>query len=432
MKLQKSIHLAVNILVHSKLRSWLTILGIVIGVAAIVAIVSIGEGAQASVQERLGGLGADLITVSPGAQRAFGGFATIGRGGGGEGAQTTTTRTGSTTTTSKNITERDLQLIKSIEGALFADGIVSGRADLTYLAESTTVSVQGVDPLAWKNTITSNLASGRLLDPGDTNAVVVGSRIASSSTFKQPLAVNRMITVGGRAFKIVGILNATGGIGGNDNAIFMPISAARDILSRNGDMFDSITVKASSPDVVNAVIAEMDARLMILRHVTDRTKDYSITSSQAIQQSIASVTQTFTVFLAAIAAVSLLVGAVGITNTMFTSVLEKTREIGIMKAIGAKNSDIMTIFLLNSGLVGLTGGLIGVLLGSGISVILPDVLSRGIIPGMGGSGGGLKTVLPPALLITSLVGSVLIGMVAGAVPAYGASKLKPVDALRYE
>lgn len=431
MKLQKSIHLAVNILVHSKLRSWLTILGIVIGVAAIVAIVSIGEGAQASVQERLGGLGADLITVSPGAQRAFGGFATIGRGGG-EGAQTTTTRTGSTTTTSKNITERDLQLIKSIEGVLFADGIVSGRADLTYLAESTTVSVQGVDPLAWKNTITTNLASGRLLNPGDTNAVVVGSRIASSSTFKQPLAVNRMITVGGRAFKIVGILNATGGIGGNDNAIFMPITAARGILSRNGDMFDSITVKASSPDVVNSVIAEMDARLMILRHVTDRTKDYSITSSQAIQQSIASITQTFTVFLAAIAAVSLIVGAVGITNTMFTSVLEKTREIGIMKAIGAKNSDIMTIFLLNSGLVGLTGGLLGVLLGAGISIILPDILSRGVIPGMGGGGGGLKTVLPPALLITALVGSVLIGMVAGAVPAYGASKLKPVDALRYE
>ncbi len=433
MKLQKSIHLAVNILVHSKLRSWLTILGIVIGVAAIVAIVSIGEGAQASVQERLGGLGADLITVSPGAQRAFGGFATIGRGGG-EGAQTTTTtRTGSTTTTPKNITERDLQLIKSVEGVLFADGIVSGRADLTYLAESTTVSVQGVDPLAWKNTITTTLDSGRLLNPGDTNAVVVGSRIASSSTFKQPLAVNRMITVGGRAFKIVGILNATGGIGGNDNAIFMPIAATRDILSRNGDMFDSITVKASSADAVNQVMADMDARLMILRHVTDRTKDYTITSSQAIQQSIASITQTFTVFLAAIAAVSLIVGAVGITNTMFTSVLEKTREIGIMKAIGAKNSDIMTIFLLNSGLVGLTGGLIGVLLGAGISMILPDILSRGLIPGGGGgAGGGLKTVLPPALLITAMLGSVLIGMVAGAVPAYNASKLRPVDALRYE
>ncbi len=285
--------------------------------------------------------------------------------------------------------------------------------------------------MAWKNIITTNLDSGRFLDQGDTNAVVVGSRIASKSTFKQPLAVNRMITLGGRAFKIVGILNATGGMGGNDNAVFMPISAARDILGKNGNMFDSITVKVSGPDVVDTVMAEMDAKLMIFRHVTDKTKDYTITSSKAMQESIASVTQTFTVFLAAIAAVSLLVGAVGITNTMFTSVLEKTREIGIMKAIGAKNADIMTIFLLNSGLVGLVGGLLGVLLGSGISLILPDVLSRGVIPGMGG-GGGLKTVLPASLLITALLGSVLIGMVAGAVPAYGASKLKPVDALRYE
>ncbi len=434
MKLQKSIHLAVNILVHSKLRSWLTILGIVIGVAAIVAIVSIGEGAQASVKERLGGLGADLITISPGAQRASGVFM-MGRNGGGgdgEGAQTTT-NTRSSTATQKNITERDVQLIKSVDGVLFVNGVVSGRADLTYLAETVSVSVQGVDALAWKSIITTNLDSGRFLDQGDTNAVVVGSRIASRSTFKQPLAINRMITAGGRSFKIVGILNATGGMGGNDNAIFMPISAARDVLGKNGDMFDSITVKASSPDVVDNVMADIDSKLMVFRHVTARTKDYSMTSSKAMQESIASITQTFTVFLAAIAAVSLIVGAVGITNTMFTSVLEKTREIGIMKAIGAKNSDIMTIFLLNSGLVGLTGGLLGVLLGSGISIILPDILSRGFMPGVGGSGGGgLKTVLPPSLLITALLGSILIGMVAGAVPAYNASKLRPVDALRYE
>lgn len=431
MKLQKSIHLAVNILVHSKLRSWLTILGIVIGVAAIVAIVSIGEGAQASVKERLGGLGADLLTISPGSSRAVGGFM-MGGGPPGERGGTRTSTTGSTTT-KKNITERDVQLIKSVDGVLFVNGVVSGKADLTYLAETASVSVQGVDTLAWKNIITTNLDSGRFLDPGDTNAVVVGSRIASKSTFKQPLAVNRMITVGGRAFKIVGILNASGGTDGNDNAVFMPISAARDVLGRNGDMFNSITVKVSSPEVVDQVMADMDAKLMILRHVTDRTKDYSITSSKAMQESIASVTQTFTVFLAAIAAVSLLVGAVGITNTMFTSVLEKTRDIGIMKAIGAKNSDIMAIFLLNSGLVGLVGGLIGVMLGSGISVMLPDILSRGMMPGMGGPGGGsLRTVVPTSLLVIALSLSVLIGMVAGAVPAYNASKLRPVDALRYE
>ncbi len=132
----------------------------------------------------------------------------------------------------------------------------------------------------------------------------------------------------------------------------------------------------------------------------------------------------------AIAAVSLIVGAVGIANTMFTSVLEKTKEIGIMKAIGARNIDIMIIFLLNSALVGLAGGLFGIALGAGISSLLPNLISR--LPGLGGGPGGLQTVIPTSLLIESIVISVLIGMIAGAIPAYRASKLKPVDALRYE
>ena len=147
----------------------------------------------------------------------------------------------------------------------------------------------------------------------------------------------------------------------------------------------------------------------------------------ATQARIASITGTFTVFLAAIAGVSLLVGAVGIANTMFTSVLEKTREIGIMKAIGAKNKDIMTIFLLNSALVGFVGGVIGIILGATISSFLPNLIGLSI-----GPGGRLTTVLPLSLLVEALSLSIAIGMIAGAIPAYRASKLKPVDALRYE
>src|SRR3989338_8523105 len=144
MKFRKSFKLALNILLHSKLRSWLTIIGIVIGVAAIVAIVSIGEGAQVNVQERLSGLGADLITVSPGFERASGSF----RGGFGGGALHSM---GSSAITSKakNLTSKDITIIKSVEGVGFVNGIVSGRVDIFYLAESASVSVQGVDPLAW-------------------------------------------------------------------------------------------------------------------------------------------------------------------------------------------------------------------------------------------------------------------------------------------
>jgi len=166
---------------------------------------------------------------------------------------------------------------------------------------------------------------------------------------------------------------------------------------------------------------------MLSRHVTARTKDYSLTSAKATQENIQSITQTFTIFLAAIAAVSLLVGAVGIANTMFTAVLEKTKEIGIMKAIGARNFDIMMVFLLNSGLVGFVGGLLGIGLGSLISKLLPALLTLNL-----GPGGSVKTVVPVNLLIEAMIISVLIGMIAGAIPAYRASKLRPVDALRYE
>ena len=419
MKFQKSFRLALNILLHSKLRSWLTIIGIVIGVAAIVAIVSIGEGAQASVQERLGGLGADIITVSPGFQRAAGGFRGGFGGGGGGGGNA------ATTTSAKNLTNRDIQVVKSVEGISFVNGMISGRADVSFLAESASVNVQGVDTLAWSNMITTELESGRYLNPGDTNVIVIGSRIAKS-TFKQPLVLNRDIAIEGRLFKIVGILKESGS-GGDDNRIFMPIEQARNVIEdTSNEKIDSIVIKVSDASFVTEKTSEIDSMLMLSRHVTNRTKDFTVTSSQATLERIQGVTETFTLFLGAIAAVSLLVGAVGIANTMFTSVLEKTKEIGIMKAIGARNFDIMMIFLLNSGLVGLVGGLLGVGLGSAISFVLPNFLS-GI-----GPGGSVRTVIPASLLIEALLISIIIGMVAGAIPAHRASKLKPVDALRYE
>lgn len=418
MKIQKSLKLALNILLHSKLRSWLTILGIVIGVAAMVAIVSIGEGAQASVNARLGNLGADTITITSGYSRA-GGFGFEGLRGGGEGASSST---------QKNLTTKDIPAIRSVQGIAFIGGMVDGRADIIYLAEKASVSIQGVDPAVWQEMTTAELDSGRLLNPGDTNVIVIGSRLAAS-TFKEPLALNRAVTIDGKQFKIVGILKSSGsGIGGgNDRSIYMPIVMARQVLDKPVDYFDSISVKVSDSSQVDIIANETDAKLMLERHETTKTKDFTVTSPTAIQANVQSVTQTFTIFLAAIAAVSLLVGAVGIANTMFTSVLEKTKEIGIMKAIGARNIDIMVIFLLNAGLVGLVGGLIGIAFGAGISAVLPSLISLNV-----GSPGGIKTLISVSLLVEAIVGSILIGMIAGAIPARRASKLKPVDALRYE
>jgi putative ABC transport system permease protein len=419
MRLNKSLKLAVNILVHSKLRSWLTIIGIVIGIAAVVAIVSIGEGMQQSVESRLGGLGADIITLSPGGGRASAGF----RGPPGHEQGST-----ATVTTAKNITKKDVLVLQSIGGIEYIQGTVSGRGEMYYLGEKATVSVDGVDPLVWKEMTTSELESGRFLGPSDYNVVVVGSRIAKD-TFKQSLTLNRMITFEDKAFKVVGILKESGGFGGNDNKIIMPIKAARETLEDVGsDEFDSIVLKATNTDDVDQIMEDADKKLMISRHLTERGKDFSISSAKSTQETMSDITQTMTLFLSAIAAVSLLVGAVGIANTMFTSVLEKTKEIGIMKSIGAKNRDIMMIFLLNSAIVGLVGGLLGICLGTCISSLLPLLGMR--MMGMGRE--GMTTAVTPMLLIYALLISIGIGMVAGVIPAYRASKLKPVDALRYE
>lgn len=421
MRFSRSLKLAANILLHSKLRSWLTVIGIVIGVAAVVSIISIGQGLQQSIEARLGGLGADLISISPGAGRAAGGFRGGDFGGGGGGA---------TSTNAKNLTNKDLQVLQSINGVKVVEGIVSGRGEVYYLSEKSTISITGVDPVAWKEITTSELDSGRFLGPTDYNVVVVGNRVATRM-FKQPLLLNRMITIEGKPFKIIGILKESGGFGGDDNSIIMPTQAARDTLTDVGiDKFDSIIIKADDVNNVDQLLIDIDNRLMISRHVTTRNKDYRISSAKAAQAQAESIVQTLTLFLGAIAAVSLLVGAVGIANTMFTSVLEKTKEIGVMKSIGAKNRDIMMIFLLNSGMVGMTGGLIGILFGSIISALLPTIGLR--LMGGGAAGGALTTAITPSLLIMALVVSILIGVIAGVVPAYRASKLKPVDALRYE
>ena len=183
------------------------------------------------------------------------------------------------------------------------------------------------------------------------------------------------------------------------------------------------SVKAKSEDLVDGLMEDIEKKLMISRHINqEEDRDFTVSASKSMAESVTEMTGTMTLFLGAIAAVSLLVGAVGIANTMFTSVLEKTKEIGTMKAIGAKNRDILMIFLFNSGMVGLVGGILGVMLGAIVSAGLQSMM------GSMTAGGGLSI----ALMVEGLLLAVSIGVISGVVPAYRASKLKPVDALRYE
>ena len=218
----------------------------------------------------------------------------------------------------------------------------------------------------------------------------------------------------------------------------MPLDIARTILEDStGDKFDSISVKIEDISLSNETITTITKKLMLSHGIIDATKkDFTVSSPTSMQETIQQTMNTMTLFLGAIAAISLIVGAVGIANTMFTSVLEKTKEIGIMKAIGAQNKDIMIIFLLNSGLIGLIGGIGGVMLGFFASTAISSlggISTTTIGAGRGFLGGfGSSTYVSPELIIGALIFSILIGMIAGAIPAYRASKLNPVDALRYE
>jgi len=413
MKLRKCFRHAFNMVLHSKLRSWLTITGIVIGVAAVIAIVSIGDGMQQSLNAQLSGLGGDIVTISPGFERGGGMFNMRGGGGGGGSS-------GPQATTKEIVLSRsDLQALKSIPDIALIDTNIRGSVDMSYLGKTGRVSVTGVDQSVWSQITTGKIKTGRMLDSADQNVIVIGGRLASSY-FSQPLGINKMITINGSAFRVVGILDD------QSNSVYMPIQMAYQVTSdKKNDIYDTIVVKIKDENQLDEVITKIEDKLMTARHVTQKNKDFSVASRKEVQQARADTMNSMNAFLLAIAAVSLIVGSVGIANTMFTSVLEKTKEIGIMKAIGARNNDILLIFLFNAAFIGLVGGVIGIILGTILSGFMPALV--GNLPLMRGT-----TIVSLNSIIMALSVSVAVGVIAGIIPAYQASKLKPVDALRYE
>lgn len=411
MKLDKCFKHAFNMVLHSKLRSWLTITGIVIGVAAVIAIVSIGDGMQQSLNAQMSGLGGDIVTISPGFERGGGMFGM--RGGGGA--------SGSPQATTKEIVlgRSDLQVLKGIPDISLIDTNIRGSVDMSYLGKTGKVSITGVDQKVWSQITTSKIKTGRMLDSADQNVIVIGGRLAASY-FGQPVGINKMTTINGSAFRVVGILDD------QSNSVYMPIQMAYQVIpDKTNDIYDTLVVKIKNEDQLDEVITKIEDKLMTARHVTQKNMDFSISSRKEMQQTRADTMNSMNMFLLAIAAVSLIVGSVGIANTMFTSVLEKTKEIGIMKAIGARNHDILLIFLFNAAFIGLVGGIIGIILGTILSGFMPALV--GNLPLVRGT-----TIVSLNSIIMALSVSVIVGILAGIIPAYQASKLKPVDALRHE
>ncbi|VVB81480.1 FtsX-like permease family protein [uncultured archaeon] len=260
--------------------------------------------------------------------------------------------------------------------------------------------------------------SGRMLKSSDSKKVMVGYDLWAKNVFSKPVAVDGKLLINGVAFQVVGLLDKAGM---NNEAVIMNENDARDLLSEP-DKYSMIVAQVSAGSVPSEVGARVARALRRDRGQKEGFEDFTVQTSEELIKSVNTILGVVQAIFVGIAAISLLVGGIGIMNTMYTSVLERTHDIGIMKAIGARNGDIMMIFLLESGLLGLSGGIVGVLLGVGLSKLVEYFGSQSV--------GLLQATFPWYLIVGALSFSLFVGMFSGVFPARQAAKLPPVEALR--
>ncbi len=466
MKPGKILKIAFSMVKANKLRSWLTIIGIIIGIASVMAIVTTGEYFEKEVTETLEGFGGDIITIVAStpfqvndeesvvvdSENTEGSSevsedsleTTVETEGNEESEEETQINTSDTVdfeqVTEPQLTNMDILALRRIPAIEYINVNVEKNAEMKIGAESTDVWVTGVDPAVWPKISKKDVEKGRMLETGDRNVVVLSNELAKK-TFEREIRINEIVLLNGKSYRVVGILATGSGILGGlsglfGSSIYMPyqdvysLSSNEDLSETetddySADVYSTIEVKLIKDADYDVAIKDIERSLRLSRRVTEDTQDFYVNSQKEAIDSTRKMINGLTAFLAFIAGISLLVGSTGIANTMFTSVLEKTKEIGIMKAIGAKNQDIMLIFLCNSAMISLVGGIIGILLGTvAVQAVLLFISIRMNAP--------FEFALSfKATFISTLV-SIVVGLIAGLVPAKNASELKPVDALRYE
>ncbi|MCX8193793.1 MAG: ABC transporter permease [Candidatus Pacearchaeota archaeon] len=412
MKFKDSLKFALNNLTTRGLRSWLTIIGVIIGVAAIVAIVSVGQGMQEVISSQLGALGGDQVYVLAGS--AFEGGFIPGAKEPGE------------------LDESDLKNIKAVEGVLYVAPDVIGFVNVEYLNEKKKLYLVGTDENWIKVREASvRMEEGRFLSKGDKGVVVLGNR-AAKEVFSKDISVGSQIKIENETFRVIGIMEEIGGIGGasEDKSVFMSIEDAEPYGGGFGvDNYYAFEVRVE-PERTDEIAEKIKEKLMITRHVTEENIDFAVYTPKMITSTVLNIIGTINLFVYGIAAISLLVGAVGIANTMFTSVLERTRQIGILKAVGMTDKEVMSLFLIESALIGLVGGIFGLFVGFIISGVIGQLTS--VFLGGTRIGGVPMVSIRPELIVFALLFSVIIGIISGIFPARRAAKLEPVEALRYE
>ncbi|TCK26842.1 ABC transporter permease [Pseudonocardia endophytica] len=393
-----------------RMRSALTMLGILIGVAAVMLTVGLGQGAQASVNQRINALGSNLLVVTPGSSTSTGGV----RGGAG---------TASTLTEADAVALRDRTAAPDIAGVA---PTVQKSESLTAEGTNWTTTVVGTTE-DWAAVRSRTIGDGRFLSADDVTghgAVVVLGATTAQQLFGTREPVGRTVAAGGVPLTVIGVLDPAGSSAGanQDDQAVLPLSTAADrvIGGTAATSVQNIYLQAASQDVVSAAYQEAEGELLALHHdVTPDSADFTITSQQSILDTANQITDILTVVLSGIAGISLLVGGIGVMNIMLVSVTERIREIGLRKALGATPKVIRRQFLVEAAVLGLAGGVCGTILGIVGSVLLATAIGQPVV------------VSVPATLLALAV-SIGIGLAFGVYPASRAARLAPIDALRSE
>jgi putative ABC transport system permease protein len=396
---------AIGSLLSNKLRSGLTILGIVIGVASVIAMLAVGRGAQASINSSIESIGTNLLFVSAGAQG-------VNR--------------------AQPLTLADANALNDPLNApdiLVVAPILQARTFVTYSGTTTNTAIIGTTPV-YQTLQSLTLTEGQFIT--DTNitshssVAVIGSGAATTIFGETTGVVGKTIKIQGIPFKVVGVLASKGGsgLGTQDDNIIVPLTTAQSRLTRRGETnaVDSIQVQATKASSVTAAIAEIKQILETRHKVT--TDDFTITNQQDMLKTASSITGVLTLFLGGIGGISLLVGGIGVMNIMFVVVTERTREIGLRKALGARKVDILVQFLMESAVLSLIGGVVGVGLAWVISQVVAKIAAN--------AGTAFTPVIGWDIVLLATLFSAAIGVFFGIYPSSRASNLEPVEALRAE
>ena len=415
MKLIDSLVIAIRSLFANKLRSLLTMLGIVIGVAAVIGLTSVGRGAQATITSTFEQMGTNVIYVMP--SSGVGGLAGMAR-------------------TSPTLTLDDAEALANpsyVRSVVGVSPASENYAEVVAGDESVTTIITGVTP-EYQQVLNYPVASGQFIS--DRNVayrdmvVVLGDKVAED-LFGSDDPIGQRVKIKGRRFTVLGVLEPKGGafMGISlDDVLMMPITTFQSRLFTQRtiggkDLVQSIAVKVSSAEAIDGAIEDIETVLRKRHRIAaDEKDDFTVISQEQILGQLEQVTGVFTLFLGAIAGISLLVGGIGIMNIMLVSVTERTREIGIRKAVGAKRRDILIQFLLEAAILSLVGGGIGIIGGW----LMSQAISLIDIGGM-----TIRSVVSPDIVILAISVSVFIGLVSGIYPAMRAARLNPIDALHY-